>query len=36
MAHTYDEEVAKEAEQLIKDKYYQVIRELLSELEKML
>lgn len=36
MAHTYDEGVAKEAEQLIKEKYYQAIRELLSELEKMI
>lgn len=33
MAHTYDEEVAKEAEQLIKQKYYPAIKELLYKLE---
>ena len=33
MAHTYDEGVAKEAEQLIKQKYYPVIKELLDKLE---
>lgn len=35
MAHTYDEEVAKEAEQLIKDKYYPIIIDLLCELDKL-
>lgn len=34
MARTYDEEVAKEAEQLIKQKYYPVIKELLNKLEE--
>lgn len=34
MAHTYDEEVAKEAEQLIKQKYYPAIKELLNKLEE--
>lgn len=34
MAHTYDEEVAKEAEELIKQKYYPVIKELLNKLEE--
>lgn len=33
MAHTYDEEVAKEAENLIKQKYYAAIKELLHNLE---
>ncbi|OPJ65308.1 nucleotidyltransferase substrate binding protein [Clostridium chromiireducens] len=33
MAHTYDEGVAKEAEQLIKQKYYGIIKELLNKLE---
>ncbi|MFW2488534.1 nucleotidyltransferase substrate binding protein [Clostridium chromiireducens] len=33
MAHTYDEDVAKEAEQLIKQKYYGIIKELLNKLE---
>lgn len=33
MAHTYDEEVAKEAENLIKQKYYAAIKELLHHLE---
>lgn len=33
MAHTYDEEVAKEAEKLIKQKYYPAIKELLHKLE---
>ncbi len=32
MAHTYDEEVAKEAEKLIKLKYYPAIKELLNKL----
>lgn len=34
MAHTYDEKVANEAEQLIKQKYYPVIKELLDKLGK--
>lgn len=34
MAHTYDEGVAKEAEQLIKEKYYPAIKELLNKLEE--
>lgn len=34
MAHTYDEEKAKEAEKLIKTKYYPVIVELCNKLEK--
>lgn len=34
MAHTYDENVAKEAEQLIKEKYYPAIIELLKKLEE--
>lgn len=33
MAHTYDEGVAKEAEQLIKQKYYGIIKKLLNKLE---
>jgi len=33
MAHTYDEEVAKEAEQLIKQMYFPVIKELFNKLE---
>lgn len=33
MAHTYDEDVAKEAENLIKEKYYPVLKELLYKLE---
>ncbi|MBD7913590.1 nucleotidyltransferase substrate binding protein [Clostridium sp. Sa3CUN1] len=33
MAHTYDEEVAKQAEELIKSEYYPVIRKLLEKLE---
>lgn len=36
MAHTYDENKAIEAEQLIRGKYYKIIKELYSELEKML
>lgn len=36
MAHTYDEEVSKEAEALIRLKYYPVIKELLSKLEEQL
>ncbi len=35
MAHTYDENRAKEAEILIRDKYYQVITELCSCLGKI-
>ena len=34
MAHTYDEEVAKQAEELIKNEYYPVIRKLLEKLEE--
>ncbi len=34
MAHTYDEEVAKEAELLIVQKYYPVIKELLKKLRE--
>lgn len=34
MAHTYDEEVAEEAERLIKETYYSVIIELLHKLEE--
>lgn len=34
MTHTYDEDVAKEAEQLIKLKYYPAIKELLIKLEE--
>ncbi|MDY2630124.1 MAG: nucleotidyltransferase substrate binding protein [Clostridium sp.] len=34
MAHTYDEEVAKQAEKLIKSEYYPVIRKLLEKLEE--
>ena len=34
MAHTYDEKVVKEAEQLVKQKYYPVIKELLYKLEE--
>lgn len=34
MAHTYDEAVAKQAEELIKVKYYPVIKELLYRLEE--
>ncbi|WP_294186690.1 nucleotidyltransferase substrate binding protein [uncultured Clostridium sp.] len=33
MAHTYDEEVAKQAEELIKVEYYPVIKKLLEKLE---
>lgn len=36
MAHTYDEGVAKEAEQLIKEKYYPVIKGLFYVLEDKL
>jgi len=36
MAHTYDEEVAKQAEELIKINYYSVIRELVMKLEEKL
>ncbi|MDI9218731.1 nucleotidyltransferase substrate binding protein [Clostridium tertium] len=34
MAHTYDEEVAKQAEELIKSEYYPIIKELLEKLEE--
>ena len=34
MAHTYDEEVAKQAEGLIKNEYYPVIKKLLEKLEE--
>jgi nucleotidyltransferase substrate binding protein (TIGR01987 family) len=34
MAHTYDEAVAKQAEELIKTHYYPVIKELLYKLEE--
>lgn len=34
MAHTYDEEVAKQAEELIKTNYYPVIKELVRKLEE--
>ncbi len=34
MAHTYDEEVVKKAEQLIKEKYYSILKELLTKLEE--
>lgn len=36
MAHTYDENKAIEAEELIREKYYKIINELCSGLEKML
>lgn len=36
MAHTYDEEVANQAEELIKINYYPVIRELVMKLEEKL
>ncbi|KJS81345.1 MAG: nucleotidyltransferase [Peptococcaceae bacterium BICA1-8] len=36
MAHTYDEARAKEAEILIREKYYQIIHELCFKLEKLL
>lgn len=32
LAHTYDEDRAKEAEQLIRDKYYQVVQALYQDL----
>ena len=32
MTHTYNEEIAKEAEELIKQKYYPAIKELLNKL----
>ena len=35
MAHTYDESVANEAERLIREKYYPIILDLLSKLEKI-
>ncbi len=34
MEHTYDEEVAKQAEGLIKNEYYPVIKKLLEKLEE--
>lgn len=34
MAHTYDENAAQEAEGLIREKYYPVLKELLYELKK--
>lgn len=34
MAHTYDEAVAKQAEELIKTHYYPIIKELLKRLEE--
>lgn len=36
MAHTYDEEKAIEAEKLIKEKYYIIIKDLCSKLEEAL
>lgn len=36
MSHTYDEGVAKQAEQLIKEKYYPMLKELLTKLEALL
>lgn len=36
MAHTYDEARANEAEILIREKYFQIIQELCSKLEKLL
>jgi nucleotidyltransferase substrate binding protein (TIGR01987 family) len=36
MAHTYDEEKASEAEVLIRNKYFHVIKELCSKLEELL
>lgn len=36
MAHTYDEKVAKEAELLIKDMYYPVIKTLRNKLEEQI
>ncbi|SMC39564.1 nucleotidyltransferase substrate binding protein [Sporomusa malonica] len=35
MAHTYDESAAQEAEGLIREKYYPVLRALLDELKKL-
>jgi len=35
MAHTYDEHVANEAEELIKIKYYPLIKELYAKLKEM-
>jgi nucleotidyltransferase substrate binding protein (TIGR01987 family) len=35
MAHTYDEARAKEAEELIRSKYYKVISELCAKLEEL-
>ncbi|NFG61202.1 MULTISPECIES: nucleotidyltransferase substrate binding protein [unclassified Clostridium] len=34
MAHTYDESVAEQAEELIKKQYYPEIKELLKRLEE--
>ena len=36
MAHTYDENIAKEAESLIRTKYYSIIKELIIEFKKSL
>lgn len=35
MAHTYNEDVAREAEELIRDKYYEIIRELCVKLGEL-
>jgi nucleotidyltransferase substrate binding protein (TIGR01987 family) len=35
MAHTYDEEKANEAEELIRKKYYKNIKQLCSKLEEL-
>lgn len=35
MSHTYDEEVAKEAEELIRKNYYPIIKELYSKLGEL-
>ncbi len=35
MAHTYDENTTKEAERLIRDKYFPMLKALQEELEKM-
>jgi nucleotidyltransferase substrate binding protein (TIGR01987 family) len=35
MAHTYNENTAKEAENLIRDKYYKIIQELCSKLGEL-
>ncbi len=36
MAHTYDEQLTKEAETLIRSQYYAILRELFGTLEKLL